>query len=424
MATPPAYIRGRPLAPALRSSAYCVSTIRLAQSSPVQNASRCAIKRCGCALLDVWVASMTRFVLKPILWNTEGYLRPSGVRANSGYPHEHGYGHEEWNNSPRMAYERSGLAYRAFHTERIGGVPPPQDDPIVIFLYASHHGVQQLVGAAAEARCLIDREDERTALIGELGIRNFWREAWRLPGVQSAYTGEKAFLQEWKANCSWIPNWTCLASMFFQPDEPVTLDPVNIRGTSKLLTMFGQHTSIDAAASVRVLTSVPYRLRTQEWQNVAEFVVRAGSLSDDAADGFKNLPSAPDLDRTTKQALIAARRGQGQFREQVAERWGRTCAVSGCAQEAVLRASHIKPWRASCNRERLDSANGLLLAANLDALFDRGLLTFDDQGQMLISRAICTKDRTLLGVPARLRRKPKKDERVFLNYCREQIFRS
>jgi hypothetical protein len=94
--------------------------------------------------------------------------------------------------------------------------------------------------------------------------------------------------------------------------------------------------------------------------------------------------------------------GQGQFRRQVLMRWHGRCVVTGCTLEYVLRASHIKPWRISNNDERLNPANGLLLTANLDALFDRCLISFENDGRMLLS-GIATSDRELLGVPQNLR---------------------
>ncbi len=81
-------------------------------------------------------------------------------------------------------------------------------------------------------------------------------------------------------------------------------------------------------------------------------------------------------DRTTRKCLIDARLGQGQFRVDVEKLWRGACGVTGCRISAVLRASHIKPWSQSNNKERLDPENGILLAAHIDALFDRGLITF------------------------------------------------
>jgi putative restriction endonuclease len=65
--------------------------------------------------------------------------------------------------------------------------------------------------------------------------------------------------------------------------------------------------------------------------------------------------------------------------------WKGRCAVTGTNVAALLRASHIKPWRVSDNGERLDPENGLLLVANLDAAFDARLVSFRDEGTILSS---------------------------------------
>jgi hypothetical protein len=104
--------------------------------------------------------------------------------------------------------------------------------------------------------------------------------------------------------------------------------------------------------------------------------------SDEASD-IENV-LASDADATTKRRLINARLGQGGFREELLELWDRKCALTQVNIEPVLRASHIKAWRYSEDHERLDSTNGLLLAASVDALFDRHLISFDDRGEMLV----------------------------------------
>ena len=63
----------------------------------------------------------------------------------------------------------------------------------------------------------------------------------------------------------------------------------------------------------------------------------------------------------------------------------------------VLRASHTLAWRKANDTERLDENNGLLLAANLDALFDKCLITFDEAGAIQISPAVMKAERDLLG---------------------------
>ncbi len=87
---------------------------------------------------------------------------------------------------------------------------------------------------------------------------------------------------------------------------------------------------------------------------------------------------------TEKQALIKARRGQGQFRQNVAQ-LERFCRVTRVDRPEHLIASHIKPWRESNNRERLFEGNGLLLTPTVDHLFDRGFISFENNGELLIS---------------------------------------
>ena len=102
--------------------------------------------------------------------------------------------------------------------------------------------------------------------------------------------------------------------------------------------------------------------------------------------------------------------------------WHRRCSVTGCAIEQVLRASHIKPWRVSSNAERLDPFNGFLLTANIDILFDRGLISFNDDGTLVHVRAI--RERTLreLGCDPTVRLKLDRRHAPYLEYHRSEIF--
>lgn len=110
---------------------------------------------------------------------------------------------------------------------------------------------------------------------------------------------------------------------------------------------------------------------------------------------------------TTEVARIVKQRiGQDTFRQALMDYWGNACAVTGIAFPAILRASHAKPW-ADCatDAERLDVYNGFLLTANLDALFDRGYISFDDGGSMIFSPELPCQVRGELGLaePLQLR---------------------
>jgi predicted restriction endonuclease len=67
----------------------------------------------------------------------------------------------------------------------------------------------------------------------------------------------------------------------------------------------------------------------------------------------------------------------------------------------VLVASHSKKWANSSNEERLDPYNGLLLTANVDKLFDSGLISFDDTGRVLIGKGVNRAALTGLGLDAK-----------------------
>ena len=89
---------------------------------------------------------------------------------------------------------------------------------------------------------------------------------------------------------------------------------------------------------------------------------------------------------TIKEVLIQTRLGQGSFKKSLQKEFKDQCIVTEA--KLFLVASHIKPWRYASDKERLDSKNGLLLARHIDAFFDAGCITFDDQGILLKSNDI------------------------------------
>ena len=105
-----------------------------------------------------------------------------------------------------------------------------------------------------------------------------------------------------------------------------------------------------------------------------------------------------DIPDTEKSQLILARRGQGLFRRRL-ELIESGCRLTGVSDRAHLVASHIKSWRDSTNRERLDGHNGLLLAPHADHLFDRGFISFEDNGKLLASPQLAMNILEAWGIP-------------------------
>ena len=116
---------------------------------------------------------------------------------------------------------------------------------------------------------------------------------------------------------------------------------------------------------------------------------------------IKKIKESTKVAATDKEAIIRARVGQGSFRKSLIDYWGK-CSVSGCRMNELLIASHIKPWRFSSNSERIDPYNGLLLLPNYDKLFDKGYISVDLNGRIIISRYLPDENISLLklkGIP-------------------------
>lgn len=99
-------------------------------------------------------------------------------------------------------------------------------------------------------------------------------------------------------------------------------------------------------------------------------------------DGLEEEVNNLNVDETEKEQLVKSRRGQGVFRSRV-EEIEKSCRVTGVSVKNVLIASHMKPWRISTNQERLDGNNGFLLSPHIDKLFDKGWISFKENGDLL-----------------------------------------
>jgi hypothetical protein len=98
----------------------------------------------------------------------------------------------------------------------------------------------------------------------------------------------------------------------------------------------------------------------------------------------KDLPKATEAER-----LVVQRIGQDVFRSGLIDYWQGRCPLTGITDTALLRASHIIPWKdCTSDAERLDVHNGLLLSALWDAAFDKGLVTFDTDGRPVFARTL------------------------------------
>ena len=167
----------------------------------------------------------------------------------------------------------------------------------------------------------------------------------------------------------------------------------------------------------------------------SEFVFRVVSLGADALDDGAfvaendedyRVLSARAVDGIDRQ-IVARTRGIAQrvFRGNVFRLWDGTCAVTGVREPSVLRAGHIKPWAEARIEEKGDHFNGLLLIPNLDALFDEGLISFRQNGSMMISNHWDREDQRRMHITPDLHlRNVFPESQPYLEYHRDVRFRA
>jgi len=119
--------------------------------------------------------------------------------------------------------------------------------------------------------------------------------------------------------------------------------------------------------------------------------------------------------------LVTSRVGQGYFRQQVLQRWDGKCAVTGSDVLSILIASHIIPWSEASDEERLDVDNGILLSPLYDALFDKHLISFDDDGNILFSPTMSDDHIGQLGISINAKISVKRGMLKYLARHREKL---
>ena len=114
---------------------------------------------------------------------------------------------------------------------------------------------------------------------------------------------------------------------------------------------------------------------------------------------------------------------QSYFKNQLFKLWGSSCLVTGIKNENLLIGAHIKPWAKSSDEEKIDPYNGLLLSPNADKLFEIGLISFQDNGSMMISDKINLSELKKLGIENNIKIDFKEKNLIYLKYHRENKFK-
>jgi len=156
--------------------------------------------------------------------------------------------------------------------------------------------------------------------------------------------------------------------------------------------------------------------------NISEAYIHQQAAADLKVD--YQVATETALNAIDKQILTRSRGfAQRLFRGNLFRLWNGTCAVTGVQESKVLKAGHIKPWAESDVVEKVDHFNGLLLIPNLDSLFNEGLISFEDDGAVMVSNKFVREDRRRMYITNDLHLKQVFPEaRPYFDFHRVRLF--
>lgn len=201
-----------------------------------------------------------------------------------------------------------------------------------------------------------------------------------------------------------------------RPHLPAKYSPLQTNGDG-LQSVYLAEVPVPMAEALAALIGQEYWSALGELQGEIDDNASAEDQQEDAIKG------RTDIGATTKEQLVKSRRGQGIFKANVRLN-EKACRITGVTDLQHLRASHIKPWKNSTDDEKLNGSNGLLLAPHADHLFDKGLISFADNGTLLVSPQLNDEVLAKWTIPKAMNVGPfKPQQSAFLAYHRETVFK-
>ena len=156
---------------------------------------------------------------------------------------------------------------------------------------------------------------------------------------------------------------------------------------------------------------------TQNSQSEAENILRSIQID-------PNVDVGSEIERLRKERV-----GQEKFRAEVLKDCGHVCPFTGINDASLLIAGHIKPWSVSNPQEKVDPKNGFSFTPTFDKLFNDGLITFTESGELEISPLLSIKTRKSLhleegkAIDLPLKNEKHERRRIYLRYHRNFVFR-
>lgn len=162
------------------------------------------------------------------------------------------------------------------------------------------------------------------------------------------------------------------------------------KGQVELAELPYQEDQLDEDGKMRKVWVFPLTLKENNGTKYRELIEKVAEEASIMGEG-------KEISETEQLSLIKSRVGHGALKKALLQKENK-CKICGLQDERFLIASHIKPWRESTAQERLDINNVFLLCPHHDAAFDKGYITFDDEGKLCISSELSLETRALLNL--------------------------
>ena len=142
----------------------------------------------------------------------------------------------------------------------------------------------------------------------------------------------------------------------------------------------------------------------------------------------KEIEILDSIEGKTVERLVKTRVNQSVFRNIVLNNYDYKCAISQIEIPELLVASHIVPWSKD-EKNRMNPSNGIALNNLYDQAFDRGLITFDNELKMVLSKKLIESSnqsvaRYFHSLEAKTMNLPERfiPDFLFMEYHRKKIF--
>lgn len=146
-----------------------------------------------------------------------------------------------------------------------------------------------------------------------------------------------------------------------------------------------------------------------------------GKKKNENIDVQKLIDKINGLDEKEKEVLVKTRVGQGLFKKLLIDKYKGKCCICALQCKSLLIGSHIKDWAKSNENEKLDVNNGLLLCSKHDALFDKYLISFNDNGKIIISDKLSDNDKKILGLSTYIEIEVNDEMKKYLDWHRKLL---